>query len=282
MGAAGGKQGRGDVSDAQWAMIAPLLPEQKRGGRWNDHRVTFDGMLWVMRTGAPWRDLPERYGKWQSVHHRFNRWRKDGTIDKVLKALRIRLDKNGHIDWDLWCVDGTCVLASRSAAGASKKAKNQAGDTGTTRWARRPPSLRPRRRACSIPGSVWTWSVPSFHDERALSRSASKSRLRTALSSYRFCGTRVWIFSSPKTTGLFQKLCGEHLQFPGGATQRDSELVSARQKLEHHFLACHGPHPASEPEDCPQGCKREEPGPRTELEEQPTDHNRAGSDDHPD
>lgn len=116
----GRRQGRGDVSDAQWAMIEPLLPRQRRGGRWNDHRVTFDGMLWVMRTGAPWRDLPERYGKWQSVHHYFNRWRKDGTIDKVLKALRIRLDKNGHIDWDLWCVDGTSVRASRSAAGASK------------------------------------------------------------------------------------------------------------------------------------------------------------------
>jgi transposase len=154
MGVAGRKQGRGDVSDAQWAMIVPLLPEQKRGGRWNDHRVTFDGMLWVMRTGAPWRDLPERYGKWQSVYHRFNRWRKDGTIDKVLKALRIRLDKNGHIDWDLWCVDGTSVRASRSAAGASKKAKNQAADTGTTRWA--------TRVADGDQSSTWSLTVTAF------------------------------------------------------------------------------------------------------------------------
>ncbi|MGH7243013.1 MAG: IS5 family transposase [Phycisphaerales bacterium] len=50
--------GRGDSSDAQWKLIEPLLPKQKRGGKWNDHRLMFDGILWVLRTGAPWRDLP--------------------------------------------------------------------------------------------------------------------------------------------------------------------------------------------------------------------------------
>lgn len=126
--------GRGDTSDAQWKLIEPLLPKQKRGGKWNDHRLMFDGILWVLRTGAPWRDLPERYGKWQSVYHRFNRWKKDGTIDRILKALRIRLDKDGYIDWDLWCVDGSNVRASRAAAGASKKAKV---NPQTTRWVAR-------------------------------------------------------------------------------------------------------------------------------------------------
>ena len=92
MGTTGRKQGRGDLSDAQWRLIGPLLPKQRRGGKWNDHRLTLDGILWVLRTGAPWRDLPERYGKWQSVYDRFNRYRKDGTFDRVLKALRIRLD----------------------------------------------------------------------------------------------------------------------------------------------------------------------------------------------
>ena len=56
--------GRGDTSDAQWKLIEPLLPKQKRGGKWNDHRLMFDGILWVLRTGAPWRDLPERVGPW--------------------------------------------------------------------------------------------------------------------------------------------------------------------------------------------------------------------------
>lgn len=126
---------RGEVTDQQWAMIQGLFPLQQRGGRWNDHRTTFDGILWVLRTGAPWRDLPERYGKWGSVYHRFNRWRKDGTFDRVLKALRIRLDRQGKIDWDVWCVDGSSVRGSRSAAGAAGTSKKtRQTSPKTTRW----------------------------------------------------------------------------------------------------------------------------------------------------
>ena len=143
--------GRGDTSDAQWKLIEPLLPKQKRGGKWNDHRLMFDGILWVLRTGAPWRDLPERYGKWQSVYHRFNRWKKDGTIDRILKALRIRLDKDGYIDWDLWCVDGSNVRASRAAAGASKKAKV---NPQTPRWV--------AREAGGDQSSTWSLTVTPF------------------------------------------------------------------------------------------------------------------------
>ena len=53
------------MSDEQRKLVEPLLPKQSRGGRWNDHRTTLDGMLWILRTGAPWRDLPERFGAWQ-------------------------------------------------------------------------------------------------------------------------------------------------------------------------------------------------------------------------
>jgi transposase len=146
--------GRGDLSDDQWRLIEGLLPTQKRGGKWNDHRLMFNGIMWILRTGAPWRDLPERYGKWQSVYHRFNRWRKDGTFDRVLKALRIRLDKEWHIDWDLWCVDGSNVRASRSAAGASKKAKNQAESPEITRWV--------AREAGGDRSSTWSLTVTAF------------------------------------------------------------------------------------------------------------------------
>ena len=118
---------RHELSDEDWRLVAPLLPKQARGGRWNDHRTTLSGMLWILRTGAPWRDLPERFGRWQSVYDRFSRWRRDGTFDRVAKALRIRLDRQGKIDWDLWCIDGTSVRAARSAAGASKKAPGRAG-----------------------------------------------------------------------------------------------------------------------------------------------------------
>ncbi len=164
----GQTRGRGDVSDEQWALIEPLLPRQKRGGKWNDHRTTFNGMLWVLRTGAPWRDLPERYGKWASVYHRFNRWRRDGTIERVLKALRIRLDKNGHIDWDLWCVDGSNVRASRAAAGAPKKAKAAPESPGTTRWA--------AREAGGDPSSTWSLTVTEFPLPRSSAPGSRTSR----------------------------------------------------------------------------------------------------------
>jgi len=63
--------------------------------------------------------MPERHGKWKSVYDRFNHWRKDGTINRILQRLQVRLDHDGRIDWDLWCIDGTNVRASRSAAGAA-------------------------------------------------------------------------------------------------------------------------------------------------------------------
>ena len=85
---------------------------------------------------APWRDLPARYGNFKTVHHRFTRWRRNGTIDKVLKALQIRLDKQGKIDWDLWMVDGTSVRAGRAAAEARKKTtRSTSSNRPTTTWA---------------------------------------------------------------------------------------------------------------------------------------------------
>ena len=127
---------RYEVTDEQWDLLKGLFPRQGRGGRWLDHRKVLNGMLWILRSGAPWRDLPERYGKWQSVHHRFVRWRRDGTFDRVLKALQIRLDKAGKIDWDLWLVDGTNIRASRAAAGARKKSRRTISSSPTTTaWA---------------------------------------------------------------------------------------------------------------------------------------------------
>jgi len=118
--------GRGDLNDVQWELVKGLMPVQGRGGKWNDHRTTVDGMLWVLRTGAPWRDLPERYGNWKSVYDRFNRWQRKGMFQRILTALRIRLDRAGKIDWDLWMVDGSNVRASRAAAGAGKKGRQRA------------------------------------------------------------------------------------------------------------------------------------------------------------
>ncbi len=126
-----------ELTDDHWNLIKALFPVQKRGGRWNDHRITLNGMLWILRSGAPWRDMPERYGKWKSVYDRFNRWRREGFFDRILKALRIRLNKEGKIDWDLWLVDGSNVRASRAAAGARKGGAASTSNRPTTRWAAR-------------------------------------------------------------------------------------------------------------------------------------------------
>jgi len=127
---------RHELTDEQWDQVQDLLPgNQGRGRRWEDHRRVLDGMLWILRTGAPWRDLPERYGPWQTVYDRFNRWRKDGTLDRILEALQIRLDREGRVDWDLWCIDGSSVRASRAAAGAGEKTTRKSRPT--TRWAAR-------------------------------------------------------------------------------------------------------------------------------------------------
>jgi transposase len=80
-----------------------------------------NGILWILHTGAPWRDLPERYGHWTTVYGRFNRWRRDGTWTRIATSLLDELDERGLIDRDLWCVDGTVIRASRAAAGAPKR-----------------------------------------------------------------------------------------------------------------------------------------------------------------
>jgi len=113
---------RFDLQDWQWELICDLFPgdDGKEGGRWKDHRPVLNGMFHVLHTGCPWRDLPERYGPWQTVYDRFARYRNDGTFERILKRLRARLDKLGRIDWDYWCFDGTIVRAARCAAGAKK------------------------------------------------------------------------------------------------------------------------------------------------------------------
>ena len=113
--------GRGEITDAAWERIAPLLPEYGRpGGRWRDHRVILDGVLWKLRTGAPWRDLPERYGPWQTCYDRFVRWRRDGTWERLLADVRTKSDAVGEIEW-LVSVDSTVARAHQHAAGARKR-----------------------------------------------------------------------------------------------------------------------------------------------------------------
>src|SRR3954452_8247974 len=118
---------RYELSDPQWARIAPLFPQRVRPGTVGrppgDNRPIVNGILWVLHTGASRRDLPERNGPWQTVLTRFNGWRRDGTWVRIVTSLPDELDDKGLIDHDLWCIDGTVVRASRAAAGAKKRGR---------------------------------------------------------------------------------------------------------------------------------------------------------------
>jgi transposase len=115
---------RRELTDEQWARLRPHLPAQKPAtGKPNrDHRTIVEGMLWRLRTGAPWRDLPERYGPWQTVYSRFRRWQRAGVWDRALAALQAEGDAAGELDWALHFLDGTTVRAHQHAAGAKKGA----------------------------------------------------------------------------------------------------------------------------------------------------------------
>lgn len=113
---------RGDLTNEQWERLAPLLPLRKgKKGRPNkDHRLMVNGILWVLRTGAPWRDMPERYGSWNSVYSRFRRWKQAGIWERILTELQAEGNLRGEVDWEIHFVDGSIVRAHQHAAGAKK------------------------------------------------------------------------------------------------------------------------------------------------------------------
>jgi transposase len=135
--------GRHDLTDAQWAVLAALLPAPKRSGRpskWTKRQL-IDGIRWRVRVGAPWRDVPERYGSWSAVYALFRRWQRDGTWLRLLTALQTLADAAGRIVWDV-SVDSTIARAHQHAAGARKRGlcrRNHPVEYGPnrtiTRWA---------------------------------------------------------------------------------------------------------------------------------------------------
>lgn len=113
---------RYELTDEAYERIEPLLPSTDvPGGQWRDHRKVLNGMFWVLNSGAPWRDMPARYGKWKTVYGRYRRWTREGLIDRVLERLQLQLDELGRIDWSQFDIDGTSIRADHAAAGARKK-----------------------------------------------------------------------------------------------------------------------------------------------------------------
>ena len=117
------------LTDEQWEQIADLFPPAAPVGRPpRDRRQVVDAILWILRTGAPWRDLPEEFGPWGTAWDLFDKWNNDGTLDAILHRLRNQV----QIDEELWCVDGTVVRAAKCAAGGGKKGIQMSQTT--TRW----------------------------------------------------------------------------------------------------------------------------------------------------
>lgn len=109
---------RHDLTDAEWAQLEPLLPAHPRQGhRWNDHRGVINGIFHRVRTGCPWRDLPERFGPYQTVYGRHRRWSGDGTWERILQVLQAGCDQDEAAAWSV-AVDSTVVRAHQHAAGA--------------------------------------------------------------------------------------------------------------------------------------------------------------------
>jgi len=105
---------RFDLSDAEWEIVQPLLPNKPRGVPRVDDRRVVNGIFYILRTGSPWRDLPERYGPHTTIYNRFNRWAKAGVWLRVFEALAEKSPDSLHL------IDSSIVRAHQHAAGGKK------------------------------------------------------------------------------------------------------------------------------------------------------------------
>ena len=106
---------RFDVTEQQWFRIQSLLPKQTTGAQPLCHRTVLNGMLWVLRTGSPWRDMPQVYGNWKSVHTRFLRWCRSGVFKRILAEIA-----DHELDAEFAMVDGSLVRVHQDTAGGKK------------------------------------------------------------------------------------------------------------------------------------------------------------------
>jgi transposase len=109
-----------DLTNEQWAVLEPLIPEPPRrpdgrGRPWRPAREVLNGILWILRTGAPWKDMPERYPPYQTCHRRFQQWDRDGVMDAILRTLAQDLKERGDLDLSECFIDGTFVVAKKGA-----------------------------------------------------------------------------------------------------------------------------------------------------------------------
>ena len=110
---------RYEITDQEWSQIEHIFPDQtgKQGRPAKNTRTTLNGIVWLARSGAPWRDLPERYGPWKSVYTSFCRWRDSGLLEQIFPSLC------ADADFENLMIDSTIVKVHKSACGAKKGQK---------------------------------------------------------------------------------------------------------------------------------------------------------------
>ncbi|WP_435851836.1 IS5 family transposase [Streptomyces umbrinus] len=116
---------RHELTDQEWELLAPLIPRAATGRPRVEDRQIINGMVYKIRTGISWRDLPERYGPWKTVYTRFRRYALDGVFTRALQQIQAHADAAGDIDW-LVQIDSTVVRAHQHAAATGRKG----GSTG--------------------------------------------------------------------------------------------------------------------------------------------------------
>jgi transposase len=152
-----------DLTDAQWAVLEPhFRPTRRADGRgrpWRDTRAVLNAVLWVLRTGAPWHDLPNRYPPYQTCHRRFQQWRREGTLTRLLTALAEDLRDRGKIDLSETFIDASFSSAKKGALLSARLAAEKAVKSWRSQTAMvflspsASPALRRMKRNSSKPPS---------------------------------------------------------------------------------------------------------------------------------
>lgn len=110
---------RHELTQEEWERVGPLLPDRTglQGRPGKDPRQMINAMLWIVATGAPWRDLPESYGPWKTVYNTFQRWTKSGLWQEIYEMLLVSAPSSNPVEWIIWQIDSTSCKAHQHAAG---------------------------------------------------------------------------------------------------------------------------------------------------------------------
>jgi transposase len=196
---------RHDLTDEQWAILSPLLPVGRKPGRparWT-RRQLIDGIRFRTRTGCPWRDVPERYGTWQTIYGLFRRWQRAGTWTSIFTRLQALGSAAGLIDWDV-SVDSTISRAHQHAAGARREPQTQV----------QPPVGEPPDHALGRSRGGWTTKVHVAFEQ-------GRKPLATVL-------TGGQAGDSPQFTTVLSRIRVPHQQGPGRPRTRPARVLADR------------------------------------------------------